>query len=199
MVTRIVDLPVASDGRRRKRQTSPIGARYDRMGRRTFVQGLVAVGTAAGFGAIGLFPSVRKAQAENPPWTVHTVYCGGVNYSPGVCDDPCYGLTYRDNFLCATCAEAQSFSNNVFQWHFQGSRVVGSTVYNYRDYPGDICPNAPYADAWVWDVSDCSGTCAPNRRVRCHDGQKKESTTTDWSGSVCEGWVKCNGVAYNPC
>ena len=189
---RFSELPIAGESAgQRSELVSPFGDLYGPVRRRSFLQGALALGTVAGFAAMGLFRNVREARASNPPWTSFA-NCGA---SPNTtCAEPCYGFdpAYMANFLCSTCAEAQaSPSTRVYQWHFQGVRADGE----YRDLERTICPGpGANRDAWHWSESNCEG-CSP-LKWRCHDGQKKPNGSATWTSTICQGYAECDGVPY---
>jgi len=137
------------------------------------------------------FSALQDMAAAGPSYTTY-FHCGVEDYSPGTCNEACYGFEphHMDPFYCGTCAEqaADPVNNPVYNWHFVGSR--GTIL--YRDREPDVCPGPEgYKDAWKWKVGAC-GNCSQSAVFRCHDGYKKYPDQNYWTPTICQGLVSCN-------
>lgn len=206
-LVRLQDVPIAYRrlGTLRRLIRNNLGDRYQPpgFGRRGFLKSATAVGTAIGFGALGVFPRVREALADHDTWGAYQG-CGAFEY-PDNCQEPCTGAGSTENRgpeFCTQCAET-SQPHGVWGWHYSGFRPYNDPIWELRDLQVNVCsgPNGPL-DAWNWNVGPCDVvdpqteqtiTCNP-MRIRCHDGRKRTLPDGGWQTKICEGFRECRNA-----
>jgi hypothetical protein len=165
-------------------------------------------GVFVGLAMLGLFKSVRRAEAEFPYQAYSSCgqydpdYWNGFDgddngfFEPGTCDDDvCIGAPddAMGSWYCTTCEEVGP--HNPYGWHFTGPR--GPFLYGDAT---DLCridgATSSARDAWKWHVSSCL-ECEP-AVFRCHDGWKLDPVG-EVTATVCQGLVECSGSLYQPC
>lgn len=207
---RMSDIPLAyaGTGALRRLKHLPLGERYEPsgLGRRGFLQGVAAVGTATALSVMSWFPAVRKAHATHQTWTEYEGCAGQGDYD-GTCQNPCVGVGV-DNMgpeFCTQCDETP-LEHGVWGWHFDGyrPRPQSQAAVELRDLWSNICSGSSGPrDAWSWEVQPCNVTdpqtgqtitCNP-MRIRCHDGRKRPvNPTGDWQVTICEGFRECGSL-----
>lgn len=222
---RLDDLPEETTPQPRA-ATGLTGYAVDRsLGRRRLIKQAGRLGAALGVASLGVFKVTREQAAQAAPWPPPVDggppynfwnTCGIYDpdnyydsqaldnnqngfYDPpgagGTCsDDACVGALAGDIAMgwdyCVQCSEVGG--QNVFWYHFIGVR--GSYHYGDRTDICDPMDNQTSRDYWWWDISNC-GYCGV-ASFNCHDGYKMNSSTGDWTTTICQALRKCNGVNY---
>lgn len=149
-------------------------ATFDRLRptRREFISGALAVGSAVGVTALGIFPPARPAAAEHGTWRI---WEGCAGLGDWVNDDGCRGCNQGSKLCCC----------NVNGYH-------KSTGCHYRHRP-DQCRSGGY-DGWTWKTGACcptgcddAGCCDCRRNIdrRCSDGYYRSNCDGPWTKSIC--------------
>jgi hypothetical protein len=136
--------------------------------RRTVLQTTVALGTAVGMAAIGLFPAARRAYADG-----YTIYGSCPSYAADHDCSPGCGPSTIFGAACNTSGTYTGFhKNDGVTWTLRPNQCYAS-VY----------------DGWLWRYGAACGTCACYVERRCHDGYRY--TGSGWVKSICRWNTDC--------
>lgn len=136
--------------------------------RRSLLRAGVALGTAAGMAALGVFPAARRAYADG-----YDIY--------GSC--PSYA---SDHDCSPGCGPSTIFAD--------ACRTTGTNIGFHKSdgVTWTLRPNQCYAqtyDGWRWRYQGACGSCACYVERRCHDGYR--STSAGWVRSICRWNTDC--------
>jgi Putative peptidoglycan binding domain len=136
--------------------------------RRTVLRAGVALGTAAGMAALGVFPAVRKAHADG-----YDIYGSCPSYATDHnCSPGCGPSTIFGDSCNLTGANLGFHKDDGVTWMLRPNQCFDNTF-----------------DGWVWRFQGACGTCACFVERRCHDGYRR--TGSGWVRSICRWNTDC--------
>jgi hypothetical protein len=161
-----LDGPAPGTSPSRRRITAPF-----RLGRRGLLKGAAAGGVGLAMTLFERAPFVREAEAACTTTLETSIRAGCPSAVSGTCSPAC-GPSTVYNDACTSSG-----------WH--------KTTGNFRMRPNQ-CGGSPY-DGWYWYAAGCGCPSGFGRNYRCHDGCRRNSSTSAWVNSICRSTGACLG------